>query len=83
MAISWQLAHMGGVYILYWKGTGLTLTFDLWHCSPNIYSLSQGNPLPNEDCWPPAQPPGPACFREIYYRKKETNCKTQTSVLKN
>ena len=51
MAVSWQLTHRG-FYILYWKGTGLALTFDLWHCSPNIHSLSQGNPsiaglLPN------------------------------------
>lgn len=75
--------HTQEAHILYWKGTGLMLTFDLWHCSPNIHSLSQGNSLPKENCWPLAQSPGPAYFREIYYHKIETNCKTQTSVLKN
>lgn len=82
MAISCSW-HTWEAYILCQKETGLTATFDLCHCSPNIHSLSQGNSLPRENCWPLAQLPGPAYFREMYYHKKETNCKTQTSVLKH
>lgn len=69
MAASWQTAHMGGPHSLL-EGNGLRLTFDLWHCSPNIHSLSQENSVPNENFWSYAQSPGPACFREIYFHIK-------------